>query len=572
MTGHARHHEPNHASPADSTYSDLMAPTHSLTPAPSETKGSPMLPESNSVAGRKRKAVTAGSSRGVAHLTPEQLAKKRANDREAQRAIRKRTKSQIESLEQRVRELTSQQPYQDLQAALSQKRAVEKENEVIRRMLASVVAMIQPVVNGEAPPSVASTVRNSCTELPNCVGSDRRSWSSQSHAAPPSPASHSEPSVPHPSAPAAAHPEPPLRTTAAGLDPNTGHGVAPGGSPRSLEPPSPANTGSPGYALRQNWHGGPVPPAQTDPRYPTSNNFETQRQSLAHGLDFSGPGERLRFECILDSPPGIPKISELRRNSSSPSLNVPMRYRHAHPSQNNLFDPCMAPHMVPVRNVERTCIIDGILLDFLHTRQREAADGTATHVLVGPPYPSVSSLLNPAKSAYSHPLSKVFTDILGTFPGINKLPEQVAVLYVMFLLMRWQIYPTQQNYDRLPEWLTPRTSQIMIPHPAWMDYLPWPRMRDRMVSSYQDYQFENWFIPYTTTLSINWPYEPSDTLLTASDSEELIINPVFERHLRNLNNWSLGPDFARAYPQLVDTTRIVPALKDQHPSANNRVD
>ena len=43
--------------------------------------------------GHKRQKLTSSSSRGVANLTPEQLAKKRANDREAQRAIRERTKS-----------------------------------------------------------------------------------------------------------------------------------------------------------------------------------------------------------------------------------------------------------------------------------------------------------------------------------------------------------------------------------------------------------------------------------------------------------------------------------------------
>ena len=35
-----------------------------------------------------------------------------------------------------------------------------------------------------------------------------------------------------------------------------------------------------------------------------------------------------------------------------------------------------------------------------------------------------------------------------------------------------------------------------------------------------------------------------------------MINPVFERHLRDLKNWSLGPPFAKAHPALADTVRI----------------
>lgn len=99
--------------------------------------------------GGNKKRKTAGassSSRGVANLTPDQLAKKRANDREAQRAIRERTKNQIESLERKIRELTSQQPYQELQHVLRQKEMVEAENADIKKRLASIMSLIQPVL------------------------------------------------------------------------------------------------------------------------------------------------------------------------------------------------------------------------------------------------------------------------------------------------------------------------------------------------------------------------------------------------------------------------------------------
>lgn len=97
----------------------------------------------------KKKRVTAVTgSRGVANLTPEQLAKKRANDREAQRAIRERTKGQIEQLEKRIQELTAQRPYQELQDVVRQKRLVEAENEDIRKRLASVMSILQPICGG----------------------------------------------------------------------------------------------------------------------------------------------------------------------------------------------------------------------------------------------------------------------------------------------------------------------------------------------------------------------------------------------------------------------------------------
>lgn len=118
--------------------------------------------------------------------------------------------------------------------------------------------------------------------------------------------------------------------------------------------------------------------------------------------------------------------------------------------------------------------------------------------------------------------------------------------------------------------------------------------------------FENFFIPFTTTLSLNWPYNPKDVLIpnpafqngasSATSStqnanqfannsaspapstgqepnnprsvdgltddpnyvgiDEFIINPAFETHLRDTKNWSLGPSFRNAFPGLADAVKI----------------
>ncbi|EXL39761.1 hypothetical protein FOCG_17646 [Fusarium oxysporum f. sp. radicis-lycopersici 26381] len=72
-------------------------------------------------------------TRRVSALTPAQLARKRANDREAQRAIRARTKEHIERLlERELAELKSNQGRdQAIQELLCRNKAIEKE--LIRR-------------------------------------------------------------------------------------------------------------------------------------------------------------------------------------------------------------------------------------------------------------------------------------------------------------------------------------------------------------------------------------------------------------------------------------------------------
>jgi hypothetical protein len=133
----------------------------------------------------------------------------------------------------------------------------------------------------------------------------------------------------------------------------------------------------------------------------------------------------------------------------------------------------MPVHLRLPRNLEATNQLDSVMLDFMTERRKAAAKGTPSSSLVGPAYPSISSLLNPARAPKSHPLSKLFTDVLANLPEIDQIPEQVACLYIMFLVMRWRIAPTQENYERLPDWIRPIRSQLELSHPIWFDNVPW---------------------------------------------------------------------------------------------------
>ena len=216
----------------------------------------------------------------------------------------------------------------------------------------------------------------------------------------------------------------------------------------------------------------------------------------------------------------------------------------------------MTPATTLPPNIASTCPLDGLLLDFREKRKQRRAEGMPESDIIGPPHPSYYCLFRPERGIYTHALSRFFTDILATFPDIKTPPEQVAVLYVMYRVMRWHISPTQETYDALPDWSKPSSYQLCHMHPAWIDHLPWPHLRDKLVSSYPLVPFDNFFIPYTTTLSLNWPYDPRSILQPIPDSDELALNPIFEEHLRDLSNWSLGPAFAKAHPILAETVRI----------------
>ncbi|KAJ9299137.1 hypothetical protein DTO271G3_3379 [Paecilomyces variotii] len=83
-------------------------------------------------AGKKRESRIGG--RKVTSLTAEQLERKRANDREAQRTIRQRTKDHIEHLERRVADLSAKEEQFD--NVLRRNAALEAEITHLRHQLA----------------------------------------------------------------------------------------------------------------------------------------------------------------------------------------------------------------------------------------------------------------------------------------------------------------------------------------------------------------------------------------------------------------------------------------------------
>ena len=134
-----------------------LSPCRLLPPHCTRYPGSPALPKMSSLAkgkshegyssdsesrraastqpGAKRRPSRAGT-RSVTTLTAAQLERKRANDREAQRAIRQRTKDHIEQLERRIAELTSvNDTSARLRDALQRVEELEQEVAMLRAQL-----------------------------------------------------------------------------------------------------------------------------------------------------------------------------------------------------------------------------------------------------------------------------------------------------------------------------------------------------------------------------------------------------------------------------------------------------
>jgi len=142
-----------------STYSSpQMDPSKRSPPYDGNSSGSEAK---NSTTGTKKRPSRAGT-RSVTTLTAAQLERKRANDREAQRAIRQRTKDHIDSLERQVRDLTVQLESNSsgkLMDVMRRNDELEQENAILRARLSHAVSALGVPEQGTGAPSPSDRVQ-----------------------------------------------------------------------------------------------------------------------------------------------------------------------------------------------------------------------------------------------------------------------------------------------------------------------------------------------------------------------------------------------------------------------------
>ena len=196
-------------------------------------------------------------------------------------------------------------------------------------------------------------------------------------------------------------------------------------------PLSATSTPSPYTAAPQARHTIPQAVLRLQPQpFSPINPLERQPSLGAHSRPLD---EKLDLGYLLQSRQdpgnnGRDPYPDHRSPSMTGGSPLPMQTLSPFQNATGAFATPTPAFSVPVRNMRPTCPLDGLLLDFLAERRQQAEKAASVKDLIGPEYPSIISLLRPERSQLSHPLSKVFTDMLGTFPDLATLPEQVAVL------------------------------------------------------------------------------------------------------------------------------------------------
>lgn len=65
-------------------------------------------------------------------------------------------------------------------------------------------------------------------------------------------------------------------------------------------------------------------------------------------------------------------------------------------------------------------------------------------------------------------------------------------------------------------------------------------------------KFDDFASAYSVSFNIKWDYDPNHVILTTGSDEygSILMNPIYEEHVRQLKNWTVGDNFRRKFPEM----------------------
>ncbi|KAF4980176.1 hypothetical protein FZEAL_3754 [Fusarium zealandicum] len=129
--------------------------------------------------------------------------------------------------------------------------------------------------------------------------------------------------------------------------------------------------------------------------------------------------------------------------------------------------------------------------------------------------------------------------------------ERLAILTIMHLLLTYHGESSLERRSALPRWLWMRPSQALA-HSYAIDFFVWPGIRERFVFSQHQYCTNLFWDLFQSNLKILWPYDFRDTYMQNARTGKYQLSPLFEERLRNINSWTMSPDFFTQFPELYE--------------------
>jgi len=486
----------------------------------------------------------------VAHLSKAQLARKRANDREAQRNIRQRTKEHIETLERKVRELEDEK--RDNPSSLEK---VLKRNEELECEVQKLRAQINIQLNAPLP-------------TPPIPGADNVTLSNaaaQSHLMMP-------------------------KSTVVDYFPD-GEEMWNGRGP-IME--SIVETGN--NTPYSSAAGTPLYPVPTSMGYAESENSQHIYSPLDEPiwdeplLPPSQCSNKSSIQTWTSFPSSVDHHSSSRYHHNDVQLfpHPQFHQQQAYPTTTTACwqaQPCTFAWQITTKIKPPSSAVDHILLSCMQAqRSLQLSLPPSSHHIS---YPAVSLLFqvssasatSKASPSPSHNIStSPLTHCMSLYASLlqkrgfssSRIPEKLTSFICTYHFHTWLLTPSSHTYNALHEWQAPRPSQLLIPHPAWMDLVPWGKMRDKLIHEQDQYATEEFQRDYVEGFRVGWRGDSMACLEMVGNGlmmgstgggmgmggSEMRVSRQLEEWVRDAGNFYMGRAFGEKWPEFGECCRF----------------
>ncbi|KAF2809028.1 uncharacterized protein BDZ99DRAFT_521496 [Mytilinidion resinicola] len=312
----------------------------------------------------------------------------------------------------------------------------------------------------------------------------------------------------------------------------------------------------------------PSPSEASIPTYATSSQLSQAPSTLLSGQQASSeqtqshpyPERKLKRARNFGKPLRETICNQATRIRTSDSRSTPVTPPGTLSTDSTLVPICL----VRPASGEYNDLLSECLQSFIMQKRQMIQEGCSAGQVLGPLklYPTVNNYNTMMYSQSSAPNVCEWVVSMMSWMNIDRHPEKMAMTLLGVLFLTWAIVPSEENYQAMPIWMRPTPTQIIMPHLAWIDMIPWPEIRDSFIRYADQLHGMEGLQTFVSNLSVNWTMQGLDVMVAIPNTNVLALSQVFEAYIRNLDNWSLDPAVLLVYPDLAGMAWFTPTVNN----------
>jgi hypothetical protein len=134
--------------------------------------------------------------------------------------------------------------------------------------------------------------------------------------------------------------------------------------------------------------------------------------------------------------------------------------------------------------------------------------------------------------------------------GIGK-PERLQSLRNCRILLLHQMNPQAGYDKRLPAFFAPRPSQKFLRNDPLIEHFPWPAFRDRLLFGSQKYVSDKFMDNFCKHMHVLWPFNDSELYVQDEMTGLYSYSAAFEQCTNDIRRYTCRPDLFQQFPELL---------------------